>query len=105
MMTLFTKEFQFHAKQLWRHRKVQSSVKYTLQIICHVACSSVHASRGASVRGPFKCYNFILKCPFFTTFALIPWRAPRETSENKDTDLANAMEMQSLWRTGCEVKQ
>ena len=29
---------------------------------------------------------------FFTRFALIPWRALRETTENIDTDLADAMD-------------
>ena len=42
---------------------------------------------------------------FFTRFALIPCRAPCETSENIDTDLADIMDRQSLWGTGREVLQ
>ena len=47
----------------------------------------MHVSRGISVRGPRKRYNFILEHPFFTRFALITSRAPRDTSENIVTDL------------------
>ena len=43
---------------------------------------------------------FFFKHRFFTRFALIPCSASRETSENVDTDLAYAMDRQSLWRTG-----
>ena len=52
----------------------------------------MHASCGTSVRGSHKCYNFILKRLFFTRFASIPCRAPRETSKNIDTALADAMD-------------
>ena len=38
---------------------------------------------------------------FFYRFALTPCRAPRETSENIDTDLGDAMDRQSLWGIGC----
>ena len=65
----------------------------------------MHASHGASVCGPRKRYNFILKRLFVTRFALIPCRAPHETSENIYTDLADAMEKQSLSGAGCDVKQ
>ena len=49
--------------------------------------------------------TFVLKRPFFTRFALIPCRALCETSENIDTDMADAMDRQSLWETGHDVKQ
>ena len=57
----------------------------------------MHVSRGTSVQGLHKLYNFILKRLFVTRFALIPWRAPRKTSKNIDIDLADAMDRQPLW--------
>ena len=69
----------------------------------HFACLSVHMSRGATVRGPCKHNNFILKRPFFTRFALSHHGAHRKISENIDIDLADAMDRQSLWGTGREV--
>ena len=77
-MTLSTKELMLNAEQPWRYRKVQSSMKQTLQKIRHVACSSVCTSCGTSVRGSRKCYNFILKCPFSTRFPLIPCKEPQK---------------------------
>ena len=65
----------------------------------------MHVSHGTLVRDPRKRYNFILKRLFFTRFALIPWRARRETCKNIDTDLADALDKQSLWETEHEVEQ
>jgi len=42
---------------------------------------------------------------FFTRFAFIPCRAPRETSENIDTVLADTIGRQFLWETGRKVKK
>ena len=55
--------------------------------------------------GMRKRYNYILKRPFFTRFAVLPYTLPQETSENIGTDLAEAMNEKSLWGTGREVKQ
>ena len=51
-----------------------------------------------------KRYNFFLNVCFFTRFALIPCRVPCETSENIDTDLADAMDRHSLWVNSTQDK-
>ena len=60
----------------------------------------MHVSPGTSVGGPRKRYHGVFSDVrfffFFTRFALTPCRAPRETSENIDTDLGDAMDGQSL---------
>jgi len=78
-----------------------------MQKICHFAFSSVHTSCGTSfaVRTNVITFFFNVRFFFITRFALIPRGAHRETSENIDTDLADALDRQSLWGTECEVLQ
>jgi len=94
-MTLSTKELLFHGQQPWRP---QSSIAHEINIAgnpprCLLICAHV---TWYIVRGPRKRYNFILKRPFFTRFALILCRAPRETSKNINTDLAGDMDKATL---------